>query len=193
MLRQLGPAMESRDRARLDAIARKDDEVDILETEILKYLGRLRQGLLTENESHEHQGLMTAMVNLEALAGVNENDLGELAQRIIKQEYESSVKTGVMMSDLYEAVCHAVTLAVQAVGKNDQRAAESVLLMKSEIADLAIKIFERQAHRLPAEDPDYLNKIRIQMSIVEQLRRIYSLSKRIARTNLPLEVAMEPA
>ena len=82
---------------------------------------------------------------------------------------------------------------MQAVGKNDQRAAEKVLLMKGEIADLSIKLFERQSHRLPAEDPDYLNKIRLQLSIVEQLRRIYSLSKRIARTNLPLEVVMEPA
>jgi len=193
MLKQLGPAMDSRDRAQLDAIARKDDEVDILETEILKYLGRLRQGLLTEKESHVHQGLMTAMVNLESLADVIETDLVALAKRFIQHEYKSSEKTGVMISGLYEAVCRAVALAVQAVGKNDQRAAESVLLMKSEIADLAMRLFERQARRLPAEDPDYLNKIRLQMSLVEQLRRIYTLSKSIARTSLPPEVAMEPA
>ena len=193
MLKQLGPAMDSRNKARLDAIARKDDEVDILETEILKYLGRLRQGLLTEKESHVHQGLMTAMVNLENLADVIETDLVALAKRFIQHEYKSSEKTGVMISGLYEAVCRAVALAVQAVGKNDQRAAESVLLMKSEIADLAMRLFERQARRLPAEDPDYLNKIRLQMSLVEQLRRIYTLSKSIARTNLPPEVAMEPA
>ena len=193
MLEQLGPAMENRDKARLDAIARKDDEVDILETEILRYLGRLRQGSLAEKESHEHQNLMTAMVNLESLADVIETDLVALAKRFIKHEYQSSEKTGVMISDLYEKVCQAVKLAVQAVGKNDQRAAESVLLMKGEIAELAMKLSERQALRLPGEDPDYLNKIRIQMSLAEQLRRIYSLCKRIARTNLPTEVAMEPA
>lgn len=193
MLKQLVPAMDSRNRARLDAIAAKDDEVDILEMEILKYLGRLRQGLLSEKESHEHQNLMTAVVNLENLADVIETDLVALAKRFIQQEYKSSVKTGLIMSELYDAVCRSVALAVQAVGKNDQRAAEKVLLMKGEIADLAIKLFERQAHRLPAEDPDYLNKIRLQMSIVEQLRRIYSLAKRIARTNLPFEVVMEPA
>jgi hypothetical protein len=58
---------------------------------------------------------------------------------------------------------------------------------------MAIKLSERQALRLPGEDPDYLNKIRTQMSLAEQFRRIYSLCKRIARTNLPTEVAMEPA
>jgi phosphate:Na+ symporter len=193
MLQQLGPAMEGRDRTRLDAIAKKDDEVDILETEILKYLGRLRQGLLSEKESHEHQGLMTAMVNLESLADVIETDLVALAKRFIRQEYRASEKTGLMISELYEAVCQAVVLAVQAVGRNDQRAAENVLLMKSQIADLAMRLSERQAQRLKTEDPQYLNKIRLQMAFIEQLRRIYTLAKRIARTNLPIEVAVEPA
>ena len=92
MLKQLGPAMDSRNKARLDAIAAKDDEVDILEVEILKYLGRLRQGLLSEKESHEHQNLMTAMVNLENLADVIETDLVALAKRFIQHEYQSSQK-----------------------------------------------------------------------------------------------------
>jgi phosphate:Na+ symporter len=193
MLKQLGPALDSRDRVRLDAIARKDDEVDILEMEILRYLGRLRQGLLTEKESHEHQGLMTAMVNLENLADVIETDLVALAKRFIQQQYRSSEESELMLTELYEGVCRAVALAVQAIGKNDQRAAEEVLLMKSDIADLAMRLSERQALRLPGEDPEYLKKIRLQMSFVEQLRRIYTLSKRIARTSLPPEVAMEPA
>ena len=193
MLEQLGPSLESRNKARLDAIARMDDKVDILETEILKYLGRLRQGTLSEKESHEHQNLMTAMVNLESIADVIETDLVALAKRFIRHEYHSSEKTAVMISDLYEAVCHALKLAVQAVGKNDQQAAESVLLMKEDIADLAMKLSARQALRLPGEDPDYLKKMRIQMSLAEQFRRIYSLCKRIARTSLPTEVAMEPA
>ena len=56
MLKQLTPVMDSRDMARLDAITRKDDEVDILEMEILKYTKRLRQGLLTRRKVMNTRG-----------------------------------------------------------------------------------------------------------------------------------------
>ena len=36
-----------------------------------------------------------------------------------------------------------------------------------------------------ADDPDYLNLIRLEMSFVDQMRRIYSLAKRIAKVVLP--------
>jgi hypothetical protein len=37
----------------------------------------------------------------------------------------------------------------------------------------------------PFEFPDYLNLVRLEMSFVDQMRRIYSLAKRIARVVLP--------
>jgi hypothetical protein len=36
-----------------------------------------------------------------------------------------------------------------------------------------------------ADDPDYLKLIRIEMSFVDQMRRIHTLAKRIARVVLP--------
>ena len=35
------------------------------------------------------------------------------------------------------------------------------------------------------DDPDYLELVRIEMSVVDQMRRIYTLTKRIAKVVLP--------
>jgi hypothetical protein len=75
------------------------------------------------------------------------------------------------------------------VGQNDQRAAQDVVLMKDQIRALADGLFARHANRLRADDPDYLERVRLLMTFIEQLRHMYTLIKRIARTHLPAEVA----
>ena len=39
----------------------------------------------------------------------------------------------------------------------------------------------REAKRLTVEDPDYLKQVRLEMSFVDQMRRLYTLAKRIAK------------
>ncbi len=39
------------------------------------------------------------------------------------------------------------------------------------------------------EDPDYVNLVRLQMAFVDQMRRIYTLAKRIAKVALPPALA----
>jgi phosphate:Na+ symporter len=194
MMDDLGEALEQQDKAKLDDVARRDDEVDILDTEILKYLGHIRQALLTEDESRDHQALMGAMTNLENLADILETDMVGLAKTHIEAGLErGSEETQEMVEGLWRGVRRAVELAVQAVGQNDQRAAQDVLVMKDDIRDLADRLFERHATRLRANDPKYLQRVRLLLTFIEQLRHMYTLAKRIARTHLPTEVAREAA
>jgi phosphate:Na+ symporter len=185
MLKDIGPALEDLDMERFEDIARRDDEVDILEAEILKYLGKIRSGLLTEQESFELQGLMMATDNLESLADVIETDIVSLARKAVDVKSESGEETRNMLLGLYTTVLESVELAVQAVRDNDQRAAESVLMRKDTLRDQSEQLLTRKATRLTAEDPDYLNLVRLEMAFVEQMRRIYTLAKRIAKVALP--------
>ena len=79
----------------------------------------------------------------------------------------------------------SVEMAVQAVRDNDQRAAESVLMLKDSVRDLSERLLTRKAQRITEEDRDYLALMRLEMSFVDQMRRIYTLSKRIAKVVLP--------
>ncbi len=94
-----------------------------------------------------------------------------------------------MLTELYGSVVEAVGYAVQAIRDNDQHAAESVLMMKNTLREQADRLLERKASRLSVDDPDHLERVRLEMSFVDQMRRIYTLSKRIAKVVLPREVA----
>ena len=189
MLQDIGPALMSRNMKHVEDIARRDDEVDILEAAILAYLGKIRKGLLTDQESYEFQGLMTATDNIENLADVIETDIVALARKAANVKSASSDETREILAALYTTVTRAVELAVQAVRDNDQRAAGSVLLLKNTIRDQSENLLARKATRLGAEDPDYLNLVRLQMAFIDQMRRIYTLAKRIAKVALPPALA----
>ena len=94
-----------------------------------------------------------------------------------------------MLEGLYGTLCEALRLTVQALRDNDQRAAEEVLMLKDKIRDQANDLLARKAARLTAEDPEYLVLVRLQMAFVDQMRRIYTLAKRIAKDVLPEPLA----
>jgi phosphate:Na+ symporter len=189
MLKDIGPAFRDRDMERVEDIIRRDDQVDVLEEAVLGYLGQVRRGMLTEAESLEFQGLMTATDNLENLADVIETDLANLARKAMDLSTEAGEETRAMLDELYVTVIQSVELTVQALRNNDQRAAESVLMLKTSIREQSDRLISRKAERLSAADPDYLTLVRLQMSFVDQMRRIYTLTKRITKDILPPALA----
>lgn len=191
MLRDVGPAFASRDVKAFEEIARRDDQIDVLEHEILQYMGRVRMGMMTEQESDEFQALMIAADNLENLADVIETDMVALMQRAAKLKLVSGEETRAMLIEMYDSTLKAVELAVQAIRDNDQNAAESVVMLKNTFRDQADRLLGRKAARLSAEDPEYLELVRLQMGVVDQFRRIYTLSKRVAKTALPDVIAQQ--
>ena len=194
MMEALRDALEKKNKEQLDEVARRDDEVDILEAAIMAYLGQIRQRMLTEDEGATQQALVAAMMNIESVADVIETDMVGVVKAYLEGEYEASTQeTQDMVKGLFETVRRGVELVVKAVGQSDQRAAQDVLLLKDDIRDFADRLFERHAERLHSDDPKYLQRVRLMMTFIEQLRHMYTLTKRIAKTQLPLEVARQEA
>ena len=191
MLRDVGPALKNRDFAAIEEIARRDDEVDILEAAILEYLGRIRMGMMTEEESDEFQALMIAADNIENMADVIETDIVSLARRAANIKSVSGEETRAMLTELYDSTLQSVELAVKAIRDNDQNAAESVVILKDTFRMQSDRLLGHKAVRLSAEDPDYLELVRLQMGFVDQMRRIYTLAKRVAKVTLPPVIAQQ--
>jgi len=192
MMDGLRDALEKKNKEQLDEVARGDDKVDILEGEIMAYLGQIRLHMLTEDEGATQQALVAAMMNIESAADVIETDMVRVAKAYLEGEYEASTQeTQDMVKGLFETVRRSVELVVKAVGESDQRAAQDVLLLKDDIRDFADRLFERHAERLHSDDPKYLQRVRLMMTFIEQLRHMYTLTKRIAKTQLPPEVARQ--
>ena len=132
------------------------------------------------------------MMNIESVADVMETNIVNLGKTYLEGEFEAdSEVTQEMVQGLMDCVRRGVELAVKAVGQSDQRAAQEVLLLKDDIRDFADRLFERHASRLHSDDPKYLQKVRLLMTFIEELRHIYTLAKRIAKSQLPVAVARE--
>jgi len=189
MLKDWLSAVETRDLTKLKEIAKSDDQVDTLEAAILEYLSRIRQHILTEQESNDHQAMMTMTITMERIADVIEIDLTDLAKQYFKIEHETSETTIRLLRGIYDSVVNAVSHMVQAVRNNDQAAAQEVMRMKNEIKQFSDELLARRSERLGRKDSQYLLAARLDMSLVDKMHRIYSLSKRVAKEVLPKELA----
>ncbi len=193
MLVSLGPALQSGSRSSLDEIHRFDDKVDILHKHILTYLGEIRRQPLTDKESQEFLSLMSTSDYLESIGDVVEDGLAEVGHKMLNEGVRPSDETLLMLRDLYDAVSKAVSKSVEAVKSNNQKAAQEVLALKSEVNRSISQVFERQAERLAIDDPERPTVFRREMAIVDNLKRIYTLSKRIAKLLLPDELLSSEA
>lgn len=194
MMDQLGEALKQRDRKKLEEVSRREDEVDVLAAAIIDYLGKTRQVMLTHEDSGTQQMLISAITNIESLAGLLESDTLSTAKQFLSGDFQpGSEETREMVEGLTSGVRRAIELAVSAVGADDQQSARDVLLLRQEIEELADRLFERHTRRLRSDDPNYLERVRLLMSFIEQLRHMYIFARRIAAGLLPGELRRETA
>ena len=78
-----------------------------------------------------------------------------------------------------------MTDATEVIRQKDKHAAESILHRKPELYRLESAIIAHQEKRFEEDSEDHLDTFRLEMSVVERQRQIYSLIKRIARSVIP--------
>ena len=173
----------------LKEIAQMDDQVDLLESEIVEYLGKIHQGNLTEAESDVYLNLMSCTSRLESIGDVIETDIVGIAQRIIEQKVRVSETMQVMLRDLGEVVGKGLDLTIEAVRDDNQTLAQEVVALKGEVDGRIADALAHQAKKLSEQDGSRILIFRLEMELLEALKRIHTLSKRIARPFLPEEIA----
>jgi phosphate:Na+ symporter len=93
-----------------------------------------------------------------------------------------------MMRRTLDAIQNRVQQAmldcVNGIRRNDDALAHKVLSAKREINSQLNSVLAHQAERLAEQNPTRLRIFRYEMEWVEQLKRIYTLSKRIAKLQL---------
>ncbi len=191
MLAELPRAIINKNQKHIDEIIKLDDKVDILEAAIFSFLSKVRQQSLTEEQSQLHQDLMTVTVNLETLADVIETELSELGKRFLVKERQVSDTTRKIFAELFTEIHKAVENAVAAVQNNDQNLANEVLIKNGVIIRLSEDLLERKSEGLGRDKAGQLETARIEISLIDKLRRTYSLAKRIARIVVPAEVTKD--
>ncbi|MFC1665761.1 Na/Pi cotransporter family protein [Pseudomonadota bacterium] len=189
MFATLRTAVREKNKQKCNAVLILDDKVDILHDAILEYLREIRQEPLTDKQSNRFQALMSATVNLENLADIINDELVEVGKGFIDLQVEPSKTSHILISDLTDKVSIAVEQVIQAVREEDETAAAEVINIKDEIRRIADEFLMRQSERIGVQDSGHLILVRLEMELLDKLRSIYTLAKRIAKDFVPDEVA----
>ncbi|MCU7837485.1 MAG: Na/Pi cotransporter family protein [gamma proteobacterium symbiont of Taylorina sp.] len=185
MFHSIQPAVMDKDRKQIDKIISMDNKVNILEESILQYLHQLKKEDLTDQESDDLHAVMTATINLEELADVIKNEIAELAIHYIENGRPNSEVTRELFNNYYQEVCHSVSDAVKAISENDQQFAEKVINRKADLKTYQEKIMTRKSDNLGKDEDNYLQRVRMEMSLMEKIYRVYTHAKNVAKVVLP--------
>ncbi len=193
MMRRILPAILHGNRETLREVAHLDDQVDMLYSQTVNYLGRISQGSLTEEQTREFLDLMEAAHDLENIGDIIETNLVVLGNDRIDEGLSISKPTQEVLSSFHQVVSKSIDSALLAVSQNNERAAQSVTSMKGEIERIVNSAASHEARRLVAEEPNRIPAYTIEMDIIEKFKRIYYFAKRMAKTVIPEEVGSKAA
>jgi len=191
MLTTLWLAYQTRSRDMVDEAVKMDDKVDVLSEQILEYMSEIQQESLSDESSHTLQALMSATINIESLADVVENELAEICKKYIDYGLEESAETVSLFAEFTKTVLDAFDKLVEAIKNNDENAAADVILVREHVRHSVDQILKNQAGRIGIQTSKQLLLVRLELEMVDQLRRIYTLTKRIARDFIPEELAVK--
>jgi len=189
MVDGVGPAIRSRDVGQFDAIEKKDDQIDVLKEKIMEYLGEIYGQQLTSDESRRLLRLMRGVDEVQRIGTVVRNDLIGVGRQLIESDIETSETTEHTLTALYDQVRSAVTLAVDAIAELDESKALEVIQMKPTVNALIDGALDYQQERIAPTEPQLIALFRLEDEVIDGLKRIYSLSKRLANLLLPEAVA----
>jgi phosphate:Na+ symporter len=169
-------------------LAPQFDQIVVLREAMLAYLQHIGRSELSDSEAEEHARLVAATGEIESMSATISRELAPLAQALKAADSAPSKETKDLLHRLLQTVQATAQFALRALVERDQQAAQVVVAKRIEILDLSADLQRQQAARLAQSDPNGLTKHRVELEIVDKLRRIYSVSEHMAISVLPRSV-----
>lgn len=187
MFSSLREAIVAGDRQALAEVNRRDDQVDVLQADILRYLAVLRTQELTDAEGADIALSMRAVDLLESIGDVIETELVNIGYRVIEGKLTPSKPQFQLLDQIGDKLSRAMNLTTIALKDLDQKAAQEILYMKQEIDQLLGEALEVQTEELAKTEVD-VHQTRLELNLLNNLKQIQTYIKRIARLMLPEEI-----
>ncbi|WBA18887.1 Na/Pi cotransporter family protein [Salinivibrio kushneri] len=168
----------------LEKIDELEHQVDILHGHVLFYLGRLRKEPLTQAQSDRQITLISMTDQLESIADLIEDTLVPIMDKSLHAEIDISDEMRETLDTIQDKVTHALLDSVNAIRRGDNNRAKQVLHTKRALNALLDKVLAHQAERLIEHDANRLQLFSIEMEWTESLKRVYTVTKRIAKLHL---------
>ncbi len=180
MLEDLWRALKTNDEKLVRQISERDNQVDMLDAEIKKFLSRLSGAPMDTDETQEQLRQLRYLAELESIGDIIDKNLCRLVLKKINLGIDFPADTWRELDDFDKKVLENMLLADTAFQTRDRDLAEKLLRHKDHI-DLQIRQL-RDAHfvALPGQtDSDYESSA-IQLDLLTNLKRINSHVSHVA-------------
>ncbi len=168
----------------LRELCQMDDTIDQLHREVLEYLATLSRQNLNEEQSTAVTRYLAIANYLESIGDMVETNMVEVGKQRLKAGFIVSNVTRRVLSDYHALVTQQVAQAVKAMSDNDAVLAKQVIDAKDDLSRLAREAEKHLTRRLSSNEPDRIIAFRLESEIIENLKRVYYFSKRIAKVVL---------
>jgi phosphate:Na+ symporter len=164
----------------LERLGRRGDDVERLYQAVVDYLSRLSRQPLTLKQT-ERLTANTAIANhIQNVALTIETNFLSIARERIQKGVKVSEETKRQLLPLFDLVRAAFETAIEALEREDAPRAESVARVAPTVDRLSAIAKRHLLERLGADEPNRTWTFRLESDIVENLKRVYYFSKRIA-------------
>ncbi len=154
----------------------------VYQSHILYYLGKTSQADFDKKEQNKYIQLITIMNILESsLETINQNIL-QVKRELLEQNVMPSETMKKMMKNLAKQVFKSMDNALLSINKENQDE-KLVFVVEPAINSLFQEVLKHQAKHFD-ETPRRILTFRLEMQIIEGFKRLYSLSKQIAKLNI---------
>lgn len=156
-------------------------KLKVYQLEILTYLGKISRASLDDNQQATYLQLMNTTVILEEMLEAMGSNLLQTNHKLLANNLKISPKMMGLLDELGKQVGKAIENAIGSLDEIGK--ADAVIAIKSEIDHLILESLKHQATRFDANQ-EHIQIFRLEMQIVDGFKRLHTLSKRLARTQM---------
>jgi phosphate:Na+ symporter len=165
----------------LDEVQRLEDRMDRLHAEIVLYLGRVSSHTASESEGRRVTELLALANYLEALGDTLEMHLLPLGRQRLARGIHMGPETLALLRPLIAEIESTLADAMLAHADGDPEPARRARARKSAFLERHAQVRESVAKRLSGGDARSVQTFRVESDLVEQMRRVFDLCRRLAR------------
>ena len=169
-------------------LSQQGDQVLVLREAVLDYLTHIVRNGLSDSEATEYVRLVAAAGEIEAMSTAISRELAPLVRALKDADITPSKDTAALLQQLLQTIQETARSGLRALVESDEQAAQSVVAKRGAILDLTADLQRQLASRLAQDDPKRLMKHRLQLEVVDRLRRIHGVAEDMALSMLPRSV-----
>jgi phosphate:Na+ symporter len=182
MVADVMPAAITGTRSQLENLAAGDKVVDALHGAIIEYLGKISLTTLSKRQSKELMQAADIANGLEQIGDRVATAMVTSAEKRIDEDVHVSPQTAEFLNEYHAIVVETLDESLKAVTKQDADLAKQARKRKKDFSMMSQELAAHGLDRLTADEPNRLRTYAREMEVMEILESIFSIARRIART-----------